>query len=204
LLIWAINSGHTLEGSLGNYLNPLVYVILGMIFFRERLSLLQWAAFILAAISVIMLTVFSGKFPWVSIGLTFTFGFYGLIKKKVNAGSLENLGTETLLSVPVSIILLLIPGGGLNAIMSYDIKIWIILLFVGLVTTAPLYCFSRGAKYLPLSVMGFIQFITPTIHFGLGVFVFHESFPLHNLLAFILIWAAVILYCISYILPPKN
>jgi chloramphenicol-sensitive protein RarD len=205
MLIWAVNSGHTLEGSLGNYLNPLVYVILGMIFFHERLTFLQWGAFILAAIGVILLTVFSGKFPWVSVCLALTFGCYGLIKKKVNTGALETLGTETFLSIPVAIILLLVPGGGINAIMSYETKIWITLLFVGVITTAPLYCFSRGAKYLPLSVIGFIQFITPTMHFGLGVFVFHESFPPRNLLVFILIWIAVILYCISYVLlPSKN
>jgi chloramphenicol-sensitive protein RarD len=204
LLIWAINTGRTLEGSLGNYINPLGYVVLGMIFFKERLYPLQWIAFITAIIGVSLLTFFTGKFPWVALGLALSFGFYGLIKKKLDTGSLENLGTETLLSSPVAIILLLVPAGGLGTIQTFSPRIWIILLFVGLITTAPLFCFSEGAKRLPLSVIGFIQFINPTIFFFMGVFVFHEPFELYNLVAFIFIWIAVILYCLSYFFGKKQ
>jgi chloramphenicol-sensitive protein RarD len=203
LLIWSVNTGRTLESSLGNYINPLGFIILGMIFFKEKLRLLQWIAFLLAAAGVALLTYFTGKFPWVALGLTLSFGFYGLIKKKLNTGALENLGTETLLSTPAALVLLLVPSGGINSILSMDAAIWIVLLFVGLITTAPLYCFSQGTKYLSLSVVGFIQFINPTIFFFMGVFVFHEPFNPYHLTAFIFIWVSVIIYCISYI-PFKN
>jgi chloramphenicol-sensitive protein RarD len=128
-----------------------------------------------------------------------SFGFYGLLKKKVEAGALETLGAETLLASPLAVLLLLLPGGGLGDLRGLSPRLWLLLLLAGLVTMVPLYCFSRGAKLLPLSALGFLQFINPTILFCTGVFIFGEPFPLSNLLAFVFIWISVILYSASFV-----
>lgn len=197
LYIWAINAGHTVESSLGYYINPLVSIVLGLIFFREALSPLQWLAFGFAAAGVSLLTILSGTFPWISLCLALTFGFYGLFKKKADMSSLETLGAETLLASPVALIFILLPPGALRSLGELGAGLWVLLLLAGAVTTIPLYCFARGAKLLPLSAMGFIQFVNPTILLFTGVVIFGEPFPVRNLLAFALIWVSVILYSVS-------
>ncbi|MDR2738246.1 MAG: EamA family transporter RarD [Treponema sp.] len=199
LYIWAINAGHTVESSLGYYINPLVSIVLGLIFFRERLSRIQWAAFGFAAAGVVILTVFSGDFPWISLGLALSFGFYGLCKKKAPAGSLETLGAETLLAAPLALLFILLPPNALRELGELSPGLWALLILSGAVTAIPLYCFARGVKLLPLSAMGFIEFIKPTIMLIIGVFIFGESFPLRNVLPFSLIWIAVFLYSISFV-----
>ncbi|MDR2629901.1 MAG: EamA family transporter RarD [Spirochaetaceae bacterium] len=199
LYIWAINAGHTVESSLGYYINPLVSIVLGLIFFQERLSRIQWTAFGFAAAGVALLTFFSGAFPWISLGLALSFGFYGLCKKKAAAGSLETLGAETLLAAPLALLLILLRPGALDELGALSPGLWVLLIFSGAVTALPLYCFARGAKLLPLSALGFIQFVNPTILLITGVFIFKEPFPVRNLLAFALIWAAVFLYSISFL-----
>jgi chloramphenicol-sensitive protein RarD len=203
LYIWAVNRGYTIEASLGYYINPLVSVVLGLVFFRERLSPVQWAAFGLAAAGVITVTVLSGTFPWVSLGLALSFGFYGLLKKKTNFGSLEGLGAETLAASPIAALLLIFPAGNPGTPEPLSPALWGGLMLCGVVTAFPLYCFARGAKLLPLSALGFIQFINPTFVFFLGVFIFHEPFPAHNLIAFGCIWTAVILYSVSLVVKGK-
>ena len=211
LYIWAVNNGHTIEVSLGYYINPLISIVFGLVFFREKLKPLQWAAFGLAALGVLILTVLSGKFPWISLSLALTFGFYGLLKKKSPLSSLESLGAETLASLPLGLFLLIfgfqpggnsgvhiVPGGkALSYLAELPIHTGIILAFCGLVTAFPLYCFARGTKTLPLSTVGFIQFFSPTIQFLLGYFLFAEYFPAHYFIAFICIWLAVILYIMN-------
>ncbi|MDR0487734.1 MAG: EamA family transporter RarD [Treponema sp.] len=196
LYIWAVNSGHTIETSVGYYLNPLISIVLGLCFFREKLKPPQWAAFGLAMAGVAVITVSSGAPPWISLSLALTFGFYGLIKKTVNLSALESLGAETLIASPLGLALLfLVPGtGGLTGL---PVSTLALLLLCGAVTTLPLYFFAKGTKLLPLSTMGFIQFISPTLTFLEGVFIFKESFPPRKLLAFGCIWAAVILYIVS-------
>jgi chloramphenicol-sensitive protein RarD len=203
LYIWAINAGHTVESSLGYYINPLVSIVLGLIFFREGLSPLQWTAFGFAAAGVGLLTVLSGTFPWIALGLALSFGFYGLFKKKIAAGSLETLGAETLLAAPLAALFILLPGGALNGLRELSPGLWIVLLLSGAVTTIPLYCFARGAKLLPLSALGFIQFVNPTMLLITGVFIFGEPFPVRNLFAFALIWVSVVLYSVSFLKREK-
>jgi chloramphenicol-sensitive protein RarD len=195
IYIWAVNRGHTIEASLGYYINPLVSVLLALFFLRERLTILQWTAFGFAALGVLLVTIFSGVFPWISLFLALTFGLYGLIKKKNRAGSLEALGAETLAVLPLGLALIIFPPEGLLALNS-PLQ-WLLLLSCGIVTALPLYTFAKGAKLLPLSTVGFLQFITPTILFFLGVFAFGEEFPLKKLWAFGCIWIAVGLYCLS-------
>jgi len=211
LYIWAVNSGHTIDTSLGYYINPLVSIVLGLIFFREKLNVLQIVSFCLAAAGVLILTVFTGSLPWISIGLALSFALYGLLKKTVRMSALESLGVETLVSFPLGLLLLLTSfGTGTNGTgisfpdphsLSYILKLPIhtlfLLLVCGATTTLPLYLFTKGAKMLPLSTLGFIQFLSPTLSFITGFFIFHEYFPPHNFIAFGFIWSAVILYIIS-------
>ncbi|MDR1971778.1 MAG: EamA family transporter RarD [Treponema sp.] len=204
LYIWAINAGHTVESSLGYYMNPLVSILLGLIFFREGLSPLRWTAFGFAAAGVSLLTILSGTFPWISLCLALSFGFYGLFKKKADAGSLETLGAETLLAAPLALLFILLPGGALGDLRDLSGGLWFALLLSGAATTLPLYCFSRGVKLLPLSALGFIQFINPTMLLITGVFLFGEAFPVRNLLAFALIWVSVMLYSVSFLVKSEK
>ena len=212
LYIWAVNSGHTIETSLGYYINPLVSIMLGLIFFRERLKPLQWVAVAIAFTGVLILTVLSGTLPWVSLVLALTFGFYGLMKKKIVLSALESLGAETLASAPIGILLLCFsfrttPDGAsfpaysgsssLAYLTTLPAHTWVFVVLCGLVTILPLYCFAQGVKRLPLSAVGFTQFICPTIQFILGLFVFNEAFSPRYFTAFSFIWTAVILYIIS-------
>ncbi|MDR1411699.1 MAG: EamA family transporter RarD [Spirochaetaceae bacterium] len=201
--IWAVNSGRTVDCSLGYYINPLLSVVLGLVFFRERLLPLQWAAFGIACAGVLLLTVLSGVFPWVALLIALSFGFYGLIKKKTPCSSLESLGAETLLAAPLALLFLAFCGGGFADLGKIASPLWIPVLLAGPITTIPLYCFSRGARVLPLSVIGFMQFINPTLQFFSGVVILKEPFPAWKLPAFIIIWLAAILYCLSLI-PKKK
>jgi len=203
LYIWAVNRGHTIEASLGYYINPLLSIMLGLIFFRERLKPLQWAASAIALTGVLILSLASGALPWISLGLALTFGFYGLLKKKLELSALESLGAETLASAPIGIFLLLFNFGGasssgsLNYLSGLPPQTLVLLALCGLVTALPLYCFAHGAKLLPLSTLGFTQFINPTLQFALGLFIFKERFPAHNFVVFIFIWTAVVIYIVS-------
>ncbi|GHU13537.1 chloramphenicol-sensitive protein RarD [Spirochaetia bacterium] len=202
LYIWAVNSGHTIDASLGYYINPLVVVLLGLIFMKEKLNALQWGAFGLAVAGVILLAVFSGVFPWIALLLALSFGLYGLFKKKNPARPLESLSAETLAVLPLGLVLIFLPPRDLPLLASLSPAQWALLASAGAVTAIPLLAFARSARLLPLSTVGFLQFINPTILFFLGGFAFGESFPAHNLWAFGLIWAAVVLYCVS--LKPRR
>jgi chloramphenicol-sensitive protein RarD len=199
LYIWAVNTGHTIDASLGYYINPLVAILLGLVFLKEKLNILQWSAFGMAFAGVILLTVFSGIFPWIALLLALSFGVYGLFKKKNSAAVLEALGAETLAAFPAGLVLLFLPLSKVAPSPAFSPAQWALLASAGIVTAIPLLAFARGAKLLPLSTIGFLQFINPTILFFLSIFAFGESFPLRNLWAFGFIWAAVILYCVSLI-----
>lgn len=205
LYIWAVNSGHAIEVSLGYYINPLISIVLGLYFFREKLNRLQILAFILAFTGVAILTVLTGKLPWISLALALTFGIYGLLKKKIGLPALESLGAETLLAAPLGLLLLLAPFGpdpaaglaALSYIPELPLHTLVLLFLSGFMTSLPLYLFSKGTKILPLSTLGFIQFISPTLTFLSGFFIFRESFPPRNFVAFGFIWSSVIIYIIS-------
>jgi len=219
LYIWAVNMEHTLEASLGYYINPLVSILLGLLFFREKLKPVQWTAVTIALAGVLTLTVLSGTLPWISLGLALTFGFYALLKKKLSLSALESLGAETLASAPIGLFLLFFsfnnPAGnshlpvfsglkGLAYLMNLPLRTWLLLALCGIVTATPLYFFAKGAKMLPLSALGFSQFISPTLQFLLGLLVFREAFPIRYFIAFAFIWAAVIIYIFSLRSAKKN
>jgi len=205
LYIWAVNRGHTIDASLGYYINPLISILLGLVFFRERLKPLQWVAAAIALAGVLIVTLASGALPWISLGLALSFGVYGLLKKKLELSALESLGAETLASAPIGVFLLFFSFGtpafsglqGLGYLSGLPPQTLTLLALCGLVTVLPLYFFALGAKMLPLSTLGFTQFINPTLQFALGLFVFKEAFPVHHFVAFIFIWTAVIVYLVS-------
>jgi len=208
LYIYAINSGHTIDSSLGYYINPLISIVMGMIFYKEKLKILQLIAFGLATAGVLIITILTHKVPFIAISLALSFALYGLLKKTVDMPALESLGIETLIASPLGILLLLTffgPNGGIKFPEPQGFLYWtylphstlFMLLLSGFFTSLPLYMFSKGATMLPLSTLGFCQFLSPTMTFITGYFIFGESFPAHNFIAFGFIWAAVILYIIS-------
>jgi chloramphenicol-sensitive protein RarD len=198
IYIWAVNWGHTVEASMGYFINPLVSIVFGMIFFHEKMKGLQWTAFFLVLSGVGLLTIFSGKLPIISLSLAVTFGFYGLLKKNISLPVLEGLAAEGLVTLPIAVVLLFIPETGLAYLVKLPGLLYIPLLLIGITTTFPMYLFTKGARALPLSALGFIQFISPTMQFCIGFLVFHEPVPLRNLIAFAFIWAGALVYPLSY------
>ena len=207
LYIFAVQSGHTIQAALGNYINPLLSIVLGLAVFKERLTAMQWVSVALAALGVAMLTAWTGQFPWLAFALALSFGLYGLFKKLIVArtGSLESLAAETIVCIPLAIVLALLPP---RPVFSYlpELPLYarIGLIASGPVTAIPLYLFARGAKFLPLSLLGFVQFFLPTAQLTIGVFVFGESFPLKNLIPYSLVWTASVLFALSFIKPRRR
>ncbi|MCG8470432.1 MAG: EamA family transporter RarD [Desulfobacterales bacterium] len=194
LFIWSITNDHVLQTSLGYYINPLVTVFLGMIFLKERLSIRQKIAVVLAGIGVLWLTWDYGSLPWVSLMLALTFAFYSLVRKVVDVGPLVGLTVETLImAVPATAYLVWLGVGGKGAFLHMGSKIDLLLMGTALVTALPLLLFNLGAKALKLTTLGFIQYVAPTCTFLLAVFYFKEPLDLSLIRTFILIWAALAL-----------
>ncbi|MFC4558160.1 EamA family transporter RarD [Virgibacillus kekensis] len=193
--IWAVNNDHVIQASLGYYINPLVSILLGMIVLKETLTRRQTLSFVLAAIGVTYLTVSYGVFPWVSLTLAFSFGMYGLLKKMVDVGAMFGLTIETMIVTPIALIFLLaVPDSSLLSADTMISATGLLLFGAGAVTAIPLLLFASGAKKIPLSMVGFLQYIAPTIMLILGVFVYDETFSRAHLISFSLIWVALIIY----------
>lgn len=195
IFVWAVGNGQILETSLGYYINPLVNVLLGMVFLGERLRPLQWAAVVIAAAGTAWMTLAVGELPWAALALAFSFGFYGLIRKKLPVGPLVGLTWETGLLVPVAVGLLVFADQwAFQGIAEADR--WL-LLGTGLVTILPLVGFAFAAKRLSLSIIGFFQYLAPSISFLIAVFVYNEPMGHAKLTAFGAIWFALALYSFS-------
>ena len=195
LYIWAVNNDHLLQASLGYYINPLVNVVLGMVFLRERLRLPQILAVLLATAGVLYLTIHYGVFPWVAITLALTFGFYGLIRKVAPVSSLVGLTVETmLLSFPALIYLVYLDTKGMGSIFRVSFEMDLLLMGSSLVTAVPLLFFTLGARRILLSSIGLLQYIAPSGMFLLAVFVFDEPFSMAQVWTFVFIWIALIIY----------
>jgi len=193
--IWAINAGFVLETSLGYFINPLLSVLLGVLFVREKLRPLQWLPIGLAAIGVIYVAVSYGQFPWIALTLAISFGLYGLVKKVAPLGSLFGLTLETgLLFLPAVAFLIILEWQGQGAFLHVPAVSNLLMIGAGLVTTVPLLLFASAAQRIPLSTLGILQYINPTIAFLLGLFLFHEPFNLSLLIGFSIVWLALIIY----------
>ncbi|MEI6859862.1 MAG: EamA family transporter RarD [Shewanella sp.] len=198
LFIWAINNDHMLDASLGYFINPLVNVMLGMVFLGERLRKLQWFAVSLAASGVMVQLISFGSIPLVSLGLACSFGLYGLLRKKVNVDAKTGLLVETAILFPIaSIYLFANVGGSLTNIMTNEISFNLLLLAAGIVTTIPLLFFAAAAVRIPLSVLGFFQYLGPSIMFILAVTLYGESFDMEKGITFLFIWGALIVFTID-------
>jgi chloramphenicol-sensitive protein RarD len=201
--IWAVTNGHVLQSSLGYYINPLISILLAFIFLKERFNKFEWIAIILAFIGVLYMTFEIGEFPYVSLLLAFSFGLYGLIKKLVPIDAISSITIECIVTAPAGIIYLwYVIQQGHNSFGMNISSLWIV--FSGAVTAIPLILFSAGAKRIPLSLTGFLQYIGPTLMFVLGVFVFKEPFDIHQFITFIFIWLGIIVYSISQYLKIKK
>ncbi len=193
--VWAVNAGFIVETSLGYFINPLLNVLLGVIFFRERLRAFQWIPVVMAAVGVIYLTVSYGRLPWIALTLAFSFGFYGLVKKMAPLGSLFGLSLETgILFLPAIGWLLYSESLGQGAFLHAGTGSDLLLVGAGLVTTIPLLMFASAAQRIPLSMLGIIQYIAPTLQFLLGVLAYKEPFTHTQLIGFGIVWVALLLF----------
>lgn len=200
LYIWAVNSDKIVDASLGYYINPLLAVALGVIIFKEKLSYWQGGALFIASIGVVIKTLQYGKIPWISLGLAISFAFYGATKKSIKANSIVGLTLETTMLTPVALAYIAARQfSGMGAFQNERLVVIILLIGAGVVTAVPLLLFASGARRLPMSVIGFTQYIAPTISLFIGIFVYHESFTAVDMIGFCFIWVALTIYSISQI-----
>lgn len=196
--VWGVNHGHVIECSLGYFLVPLISVTLGQVVLHERLRAGQRAAVACAAAGVALQLVQVGRLPWIALTLAVAFGLYGLLRKQSSLGSLTGLAVETTLLAPFAATYLLWRHHtGEGALGRVDLPTHFLVLGLGVVTAVPLLLFAYGARRVPLATLGLLQYITPTVQFALGVWVFHETFPPERALSFILIWTALALYAVE-------
>lgn len=198
IYIWAVNSDHIIQTSMGYYINPLVSILLGTIFLKEKLGKGQYAAIVLASIGVVILTVQYGRVPWVALALAVTFALYGLCKKIIALESAVGLALETAVLVPVALGFLLfrhVQGAGAYGTVS--VLVMALLSCSGVATATPLLLFAESAKRIELSTIGFLQYFTPTISLILGVVVFKESFTPAHMISFGFIWGGLVVYTLS-------
>ena len=199
LYIWAVNAGHVVESSLGYFINPLLNVVIGVLFLRERLTRTQWCSVAIAGVGVLWLTFHYGSFPWIALALAGSFGVYGLIRKLAAVDSVAGLGFENLV--------LFLPalayagwqeragtGGFLPGAHAWGAGTDALLVFGGVLTAVPLICFAYAVRRVPLSTIGLMQYIAPTMQFLTGVFVFHEAFDHDRAIGFAFIWAALAIF----------
>jgi chloramphenicol-sensitive protein RarD len=193
--IWAVNVGRVIETSLGYFMTPLVNVLFGAIFLRERLTRWQLISVLLALAGVLNLTLGYGQFPWVAIVLCVSFGTYGILRKKSGTRAIPGLFLETTLLTPLALIyLLILQRGGASIFGSSNWSLGLILVSTGIVTGLPLVWFGHAARHLRMTTVGFLQYLAPSGSFLLGVFLYHEPFTRNHLITFSLIWAALAIF----------
>lgn len=196
--IWAVNHGHVIDTSIGYYINPLMSVLFGIVFFRERISGLKKISLLLAAIGIVLMTYQLGKLPWVAVVLAVSFSVYGALKKQLHLNPFSSITLETLLMVPFAVpyigMLMMSPANHFS-LATPDLALY--LMGTGVVTAVPLVLFSYGANLLPLNVLGFFQYISPTIGLLLGIFFFHETFGMAQISALGFVWAAIMLFTMA-------
>jgi chloramphenicol-sensitive protein RarD len=198
IYIWAVGSGHVVDASLGYFITPLVNVLLGYTVLHERPRASQWTALALAMAGVAWLTVQAGQLPWIALALALSFGAYGLLRKIAVLGPLEGLSLETmLLGAPALVALLMWWGQGPASFPNAGLGTNLLLIGVGPLTAVPLLLFAAGARRVSMTTLGVLQYIGPTIQFGLGVWLFKEPFSTARLIGFALIWAALVLYTLD-------
>ncbi|MBV2209702.1 MAG: EamA family transporter RarD [Thermomonas sp.] len=206
LYIWAVNAGHVVETALGYFINPLLNVVIGVLFLRERLRVGQWLSVAIAFVGVLWLTVQYGKFPWIALALAVSFGVYGVLRKLAHVDSVSGLGIESAYLFPLALIWLLwieLNGGGGFA-HGFGATDSFLLILSGILTALPLVGFAYAVRRISLTTVGLLQYIAPTLQFLIGVFVFHEAFDKTRLIGFICIWLALLVFIVEGLLNGRR
>jgi len=205
IYVYSVQAGYIVEASMGYYINPLVTILLGLIVFRERLRNYQWLAVGLATIGVVYMGINAGHLPWIALGLAFSFGLYGLAKKKSPINAFYGLTMETIiLLLPSLVYLLAMQQNGAGAFWNDGLSTTFLLILAGPITILPLLLFGASARLIDLSMLGFIQYITPTIQLLIGVIIYREPFTHESLLGFSLIWIALIILSVEGFLQNRK
>ena len=203
--VWGVNAGFIVETSLGYFINPLLSVLMGVVFLRERLRPWQWLPVGLAAAGVLYLTLAYGQLPWIALTLAFTFAIYGLVKKVAPLGSLFGLALETgSLFLPAVGYLVLAEAGGTGSFGHAGFGSSLLMAGAGVVTTVPLLMFASAARSIPLSLVGILQYIAPTLQFLLGVLVYREPFTHDQLIGFSIVWLALVIFTVEGFLAQRR
>ncbi|HAQ61350.1 TPA: EamA family transporter RarD [Candidatus Delongbacteria bacterium] len=196
--VWGVNAGRIVETSLGYFINPLFSVLLGIVFLKEKLRLMQWIPVILAAAGVIYLTVDYGRVPWIALSLAFTFGLYGLVKKTAPLDSLFGLTFETAIAFPFALTyLIFVTTQGTGSFPQGNAANDLLLVATGIITSVPLLLFAYAVRNIPLSTVGILQYIAPSIQFLIGVVVYREDFGKSDMIGFGLVWTALLIFSIE-------
>ncbi len=196
--IWAVNSNHIVEASLGYYINPLLTIMLGMIVLRERADFWQFVSIALAFVGVGFLTYQYGRVPWVALTLAVSFAVYGLVKKLSKLSSLTGLAAETMMVAPLALGFLIFQIST-QAVAYVDISLWMVAMIIltGVVTSVPLLLFAQGAKRVSLSTLGFVQYLSPSLSLLIGIFIYKEKFTHIDLISFSCIWVALAIFSLT-------
>ena len=197
--IWAVNSGHILDSSIGYYMNPLVVFAIGIALFHEKSSVIDWIALGLATVGVLIATIAYGAFPWIAIVLALSFGLYGTLKKLAGVGGLTSIAVETLLLLPFALLFVAFSPASHASIAALTPLTTVLLLLTGIVTATPLILFTFGVNRLPLTTVGFLQYSSPTLQMLIGVLVFKEVLTQDRIIAFAFIAVALVLYTIGMV-----
>ncbi|HMZ08194.1 MAG TPA: EamA family transporter RarD [Anaerolineales bacterium] len=198
IYVWGVNAGYIVETSLGYFINPLLSVLLGVFFLREKLRPMQWVPVVLATIGVIYLTITYGRLPWIALSLAVTFGLYGFVKKLSPLGSVFGLTLETGIVFPIALIYLsFVQVNGTGAFLHDGPMVDFLLIGGGIVTTIPLIMFATAAKQIPLNMIGVLQYFAPTIQFLIGVFLYKEPFDSTRFIGFGIVWLALIVFWVE-------
>lgn len=196
LYIWAVNAGHVVETSLGYFINPLLNVLIGVLFLRERLNRAQWLSVAIAGAGVLWLTFNYGSFPWIALALAGSFGLYGVIRRQLDVGPVRGLGVESLYMLPLAVLLLAVtaggPGGG--GLFAWGAPVAALLVMAGALSVLPLIGFAYAVRRIPFTVIGLIQYIGPTLQLLSGVFFFGEPFGTDRAIGFAFIWVALAIF----------
>ncbi|MEN9305256.1 MAG: hypothetical protein RLY76_524 [Actinomycetota bacterium] len=190
--IWATNNEHVVEASLGYYINPLIIIGFGVIFLKEKMRTLQWAAVTIASIGVLVLTLDYGRLPWIALTLAVSWGSYGLVKKQLGLGALEGLAIETFISSFFYLGYLIYLGNQGTGQFGHHWGLTLLLMSAGAITAIPLLLFNGSTNRLPFTTIGLLQYITPTLQFSIGVWVLNEDMPTARWIGFLIIWAALV------------
>ncbi len=197
--IWAVNAGRLLDASLGYYLNPLMVFAIGMVLFHERCGTLEWIALGLASIGVLIATFAYGAFPWVALTLAISFGLYGTMKKLAGVSGLTSIAVETILVAPIAIAYILFAPASHATISTLNFQTMLLLVLTGVITATPLILFTHGVNRIPFTAVGFLQYISPTMQFIIGVLLFHEKLTQDRVVAFACFGIALALYSVGMI-----